>query len=282
MKKLMKVSSIRKASPTSDGDGVKINRIRAFDWPELSPFLMIDELKSDDQKDYVGGFPAHPHRGIETLSYMKKGHFQHQDQMGNITEIMSGDAQWMAAGRGVLHSEMPISEQGQLHSFQIWINQPAALKMTPAQYLNIRSSDIRKKVLSNTSQLNVIAGSLLVEQDEISGPLKKTGVPVVFADWMASKSSEVEIEINSDCASQIFVYNGSVDIQGVIVSSGNLAILTRDTILKMKALPDCGVLILSGTPIDEPIVHYGPFVMNTHQQIKQAVQDYKNGVFQTY
>lgn len=278
----MEVSSIRKASRTADGDGVKINRIRAFDWPELSPFLMIDELKSVDQQDYIGGFPEHPHRGIETLSYMKQGHFQHQDQMGNITEIKSGDAQWMAAGRGVLHSEMPISEQGQLHSFQIWINQPAALKMTPAQYLNIQSSDIKKKKLSNTSQINVIAGSLCVEQNKISGPLQKTGVPIVFADWMASDASEIEIEINSHCASQIFVYSGSVDIQGKIVSSGNLAILTRDTRLKMKASPECGVLILAGTPIDEPIVHYGPFVMNTTQQIKQAVQDYKNGVFHTY
>lgn len=111
------------AQPTSDGDGVKIQRIAGFQRPNFSPFLMLDELKADSQADYIGGFPPHPHRGIETLTYMLQGHFQHRDQMGNVGELRSGGAQWMAAGHGVIHSEMPIMQEGQLHGFQIWINQ---------------------------------------------------------------------------------------------------------------------------------------------------------------
>ena len=134
------VREIRQIIPshaTADGDGVKIRRVAGFNNKSFSPFLMVDELKSDQRADYVGGFPPHPHRGIETLTYMLTGHFQHRDHMNNVGELRSGGAQWMAAGRGVIHSEMPIMEDGELHGFQIWINQPARDKMSPALYLSL-------------------------------------------------------------------------------------------------------------------------------------------------
>lgn len=134
MSQLRKIHKIINATPTSDGDGVKIRRVAGFNNAAFSPFLMVDELNSEQRADYVGGFPPHPHRGIETLTYMLQGHFQHEDHMGNVGQLRSGGAQWMAAGRGVIHSEMPIMQDGELHGFQIWINQPARDKMKPAQY----------------------------------------------------------------------------------------------------------------------------------------------------
>ncbi len=138
------------AQPTADGDGVKIRRVAGFNHASFSPFLMMDELKSEDRADYIGGFPPHPHRGIETLTYMLKGHFQHRDHMDNVGELRSGGAQWMAAGRGVIHSEMPIMKEGELHGFQIWINQPAKNKMQPAQYHDFQPETITEFDTPNT------------------------------------------------------------------------------------------------------------------------------------
>ena len=142
MSTVREIRQLIPSQPTADGDGVKIRRVAGFNNASFSPFLMMDELKSDDHADYVGGFPPHPHRGIETPTYMLKGHFQHRDHMNNVGELRSGGAQWMAAGRGVIHSEMPIMQDGMLHGFQIWINQPAKDKMKPAQYHDCQPATI--------------------------------------------------------------------------------------------------------------------------------------------
>lgn len=284
------VDHVIAAHATSDGDGVKIQRVAGFNNARFSPFLMIDELKSDQSKDYVGGFPPHPHRGIETLTYMLQGHFQHRDHMGNVGELRSGGAQWMAAGRGVIHSEMPMMEEGALHGFQIWINQPSTHKMQPAQYHDFQSESIAEHQSEQSGLLRVIAGGFELhnQTDDDSealraqGPLQKTGVPLSVADWRSHSEQKVTLGTNVNHNAMTYVYKGSIKIGEKVISQGQLALLTKADLLSLASLEDSGVLIFSGEPIDEPVVHYGPFVMNSMEEIEQTIQDYNNGVFETY
>ena len=284
------VDHVIAAHATSDGDGVKIQRLAGFNNARFSPFLMIDELKSDERKDYVGGFPPHPHRGIETLTYMLQGHFQHKDHMGNVGELRSGGAQWMAAGRGVIHSEMPMMEAGALHGFQIWINQPATHKMQPAQYHDFQSESIVEHQSEQSGLLRMIAGGFELhnQTDDDSealraqGPLQKTGVPLSVADWRSHSGQKVTLGTNVNHNAMTYVYRGSIKIGDKVINQGQLALLTKADLLSLGSLEDSGVLIFSGEPINEPVVHYGPFVMNSMEEIEQTIQDYNNGVFETY
>ncbi len=276
------VRQIIQAHDTSDGDGVKIRRVHGFDNPTFSPFLMIDELKSDDKKDYVGGFPPHPHRGIETLTYMLEGHFQHKDHMGNVGELRSGGAQWMAAGRGVIHSEMPIMQQGQLHGFQIWINQPAKNKMIPAQYHDFQPETIVEHSSEVSGLIRMIAGTLTVNGQQLTGPLTNTGVALSVADWRAKALQKARIQTQAHNNAMVYVYKGEIEIAGKTVTQGQLALLGQGEEIALLAKGDSGGLVFSGTAIDEPVVHYGPFVMNSMQEIEQAIHDYNTGVFETY
>ncbi|NOJ06739.1 pirin family protein [Vibrio splendidus] len=284
------VDNVIAAHATSDGDGVKIQRLAGFNNTRFSPFLMIDELKSDESKDYVGGFPPHPHRGIETLTYMLQGHFQHKDHMGNVGELRSGGAQWMAAGRGVIHSEMPMMEEGALHGFQIWINQPASHKMLPAQYHDFQSESITEHQSEQRGFLRVIAGEFELHNQtnddsealRAQGPLQKTGVPLSVADWRSHSGQKVTLGTNVNHNAMTYVYRGSIKINDKVIKQGQLALLTKAELLSLESLEDSGVLIFSGQPINEPVVHYGPFVMNSMEEIEQTIQDYNNGVFETY
>ncbi|MGL6262321.1 pirin family protein [Vibrio sp. WXL210] len=271
------------ARATADGDGVKIKRIAGFNLPGFSPFLMIDELKSDQSADYIGGFPPHPHRGIETLTYMLNGHFQHRDHLGHVGELKAGGAQWMAAGRGIIHSEMPIMTEGQLHGFQLWINQPADLKMTPAQYHDFQPETIREYSDDKLGLLRVIAGEVKLEQGvRLSGALSTTGVPLTVCDWQADKGQQADLELDENNHALIYVYRGKVTLSGEHLEQGEAAILSSGTQLSLASQDEAGALILYGQPIDEPIVHHGPFVMNTQEEINQAIADYQNGRFETY
>lgn len=276
------IQSIIPSQATSDGDGVKIHRVAGFNNAKFSPFLMMDELKSDQQADYIGGFPPHPHRGIETLTYMLNGHFQHKDQMGNIGQLMSGGAQWMAAGRGVIHSEMPIMEEGQLHGFQIWINQPSHDKMKPAQYHDFQSDSITEHQKSGLGLIRVILGNLNANSQPLAGPLDKTGVPVTVADWRSDSGDQVKLETKPTHNMMIFIYKGKISIGNRSVDQGEMALLTHGEYAQLTANVDSGVLIFSGQPINEPVVHYGPFVMNSLSEIEQAIQDYNSGAFERY
>ncbi|WP_407333848.1 pirin family protein [Enterovibrio sp. 27052020O] len=275
--KLRTVTRVIQSHPSKDGDGVKINRVHGFNDTKLSPFLMVDELKSDNPNDYIGGFPPHPHRGIETLTYMLKGHFQHRDHMGNVGELRSGGAQWMSAGKGVIHSEMPIMSDGELHGFQIWINLPAAKKMLPAQYHDFQAPEINE-FGSAQNLLRMIAGNATENGEAITGPLQKTGIETLVADWQAQSGETRDIEISPDYQVNLYVYKGAIEIAGKQTAQGHLVQLSVGEQLSMTALDDSGVLILAGLPIDEPVVHYGPFVMNSMDEINQAIQDYQNGV----
>ncbi|MBC7004708.1 pirin family protein [Photobacterium sp. BZF1] len=274
---IRQIQSLIPAHPSSDGDGVRIQRVHGFNNAQFSPFLMIDELKSESAADYIGGFPPHPHRGIETLTYMLKGHFQHKDHMGNVGELNDGGAQWMSAGRGVIHSEMPIMTDGELHGFQIWINLPAAKKMQPADYHDFQPDVITQHRQDDGSLVRVIAGDLTIKGTTLAGPLQQTGVPVTIADWQAEQASSLNSCLNPDFQAMLYVYKGAINIEGKEVNAGNLAILGKGEGLAISTDKQAGVLLLSGHPIDEPVVHYGPFVMNSMDEIEQAIQDYQQG-----
>ncbi|MCL9773890.1 pirin family protein [Vibrio methylphosphonaticus] len=276
------VQHIIPSHATSDGDGVKIRRVHGFDNQAFSPFLMIDELRSDDKKDYIGGFPPHPHRGIETLTYMRQGHFQHRDHMGNVGELRSGGAQWMAAGQGVIHSEMPIMEEGALHGFQIWINQPANNKMIPAQYHDYQPETITQRTNEDMGSIRIIAGELGLNDAIAAGPLQKTGVPLMVADWQTTHDQRIKLRLDANHNAMVYVYLGQASIEGKMLQQGELALLSKGDLLKLSATGESGMLIFSGEPIDEPIVHYGPFVMNSKEEIQQAIDDYNAGLFETY
>ncbi|CAM3084456.1 pirin family protein [Vibrio neptunius] len=276
------IRQIIPAHATSDGDGVKISRVAGFNNAGLSPFLMIDELKSDQLSDYVGGFPPHPHRGIETLTYMLKGHFQHKDHMGNVGELRSGGAQWMAAGRGVIHSEMPIMQDGDLHGFQIWINQPARDKMKPAQYHDFQPETITEYQDESVGVLRVLAGEVSVEGNVKKGPLNKTGVPLSVSDWRSETDQKIKLLTPQKFNMMLYVYQGEISLNGQHVQHGEMALLSTGEAVSLVATKSSGVLILLGEPIDEPIVHYGPFVMNSMQEIEQAISDYNSGEFEKY
>jgi redox-sensitive bicupin YhaK (pirin superfamily) len=267
---------------TSDGDGVKIRRVHGFDNQAFSPFLMIDELKSDDKKDYVGGFPPHPHRGIETLTYMMQGHFQHRDYMGNVGELRSGGAQWMAAGRGVIHSEMPIMDDGQLHGFQIWINQPARDKMKPAQYHDFQPETITEYQKPGFGLVRLLAGTLTVDGEALTGPLTQTGVAATVADWRAEKGDQLVLGTPKHHNAMVYVYEGEISLSEKKLIKGELALVSKGEAMEIKAKEDSGLLVFVGEPINEPVVHYGPFVMNSSQEIQQAINDYNRGEFERY
>ncbi|WP_203343466.1 pirin family protein [Vibrio diabolicus] len=282
MSTFREIRQLIQSQPTADGDGVKIRRVAEFNNASFSPFLMMDELKSDDRADYVGGFPPHPHRGIETLTYMLKGHFQHRDHMDNVGELRSGGAQWMAAGRGVIHSEMPIMQEGELHGFQIWINQPAKNKMAPAQYHDFQPETITEFETQSSGVVRLIAGHLTIDNERIQGPLTETGVAATVADWRAMVGHALNLTTEQDHNMMIYVYKGRIQVKDREINQGEMAILSKGEWVELQAEKESGALIFIGEPINEPVVHYGPFVMNSMEEIEQTIQDYNSGFFETY
>jgi redox-sensitive bicupin YhaK (pirin superfamily) len=265
------------AQPTQDGDGVKIHRLagRALN-QALNPFLMIDEINSDDAADYIGGFPEHPHRGFETITYMKAGRMRHRDHMGNEGIIGAGDVQWMTAGAGVLHSEMPEQERGLLHGFQIWLNLPAAEKMKPAAYQEITSADVAEQRLPDGGMVRVIAGSVTINQQLRRGPLPEISTQPVFLDVLLAANESVELSLNTENPALVYTYKGATDL----IESRQLGIYANGNALTLKAGPlgaEC--LVLSGRPIKESLVQYGPFVMNTPEEIDRALKDFQDPQF---
>jgi redox-sensitive bicupin YhaK (pirin superfamily) len=265
------------AQPTQDGDGVKIHRLAGRRLHQtLNPFLMIDEINSDDAADYIGGFPEHPHRGFETITYMKAGRMRHRDHMGNEGVIGAGDVQWMTAGAGVLHSEMPEQEQGLLHGFQIWLNLPAAEKMKPAAYQEILNADIIEQQLSGGGKVRVIAGKVAINQQPQRGPLPEISTQPVFLDVQLAANETVELSFSSENAALAYVYKGATHS----IESRQLGVYAGGSTLQLKAGPSgAELLVLSGRPIKEPVVQYGPFVMNTPEEIERALKDFQNPQF---
>lgn len=274
MRKLIQVIT---ASPTQDGDGVNIHRLAGRRLHQaLNPFLMIDEINSDDAADYIGGFPEHPHRGFESITYMKAGRMRHRDHMGNEGVIGPGDVQWMTAGAGVLHSEMPEQEQGLLHGFQIWLNLPAAEKMKPAAYQEILNAAIIQQALAGGGEIRVIAGKVTIHQQVLQGPLPETSTQPVFLDVQLTANETVELSFSNANTAMVYVYKGATDL----IASRQLGIYASGSTLRLKAgASGAELLILSGRKIKEPLVQYGPFAMNTLDEIERAITDFQDPQF---
>ncbi len=266
---------------TSDGAGVRIKRsLGQHQHARIDPFLMLDEFGSNSADDYIAGFPNHPHRGFETVTYMLEGHMLHEDHLGNRGNLRSGDVQWMTAGRGIIHSEMPQQEQGLMRGFQLWLNLPAAEKMKPASYCDIAAADIPVALLPNGGSIKVIANSAFVGGRIVSGPIQGLSTEPIYWDVHLPQQAEFHHAIPEYHNTLLYVYEGEVAIgeDKRRLTQGNAGLLSKGDQLRVQALTaDTRFLVISGKPLKEPIVQYGPFVMNTTEEIEQAIQDYRSG-----
>ncbi|MCE8028595.1 pirin family protein [Billgrantia desiderata] len=263
--------------PSQDGDGVHIQRIHCFDG-ELDPFLMLDELGSDRPDDYIGGFPPHPHRGIQTLTYIVHGGITHEDHLGHSSTIQAGDAQWMHTGRGIVHSEMPLTDSQGLHGFQLWLNLPAQEKMSAARYRDVRSDEM-PRLKNEKAELIALGGSWSTPEGEsVSGPLDALAGSGGVAHVRLEADGQLTLTAPSETLA-VYVFEGALQIEGESVAAGQLARLSPGESLVLASPTGAQCLLLAGTPHREPIAHYGPFVMNSAQEIEQALRDYRNGTF---
>lgn len=271
------VLQILPARRSRDGDGVLIQRVVGQQAHDLDPFLMVDEIRSDDQADYVGGFPAHPHRGIETLTYMLSGGFVHQDNLGHRAELSNGGAQWMSAGRGIIHSEMPLIHQGLLHGFQLWINLPAAQKMKNPEYRQATARELPQLKLANGGLVRAFAGHWTLEGHTLGSPLAGMAVGARALDVQLPAGAQLSLDVPAADTVLAYVYQG-VLLAGLPIQKGQLARFGKGEQITLTAGADgVRLLLLAGTPLAEPIAQHGPFVMNTEAEIRQAIADYRNG-----
>ena len=275
--KNVEVSEIIDPIPASDGAGVKLKRSIGVKPDYFDPFLMLDEFGSENKDDYIGGFPPHPHRGIETVTYMLQGEFEHKDSTGAKGRMSSGDVQWMKTGSGIIHSEMPTMSEGRLHGFQLWVNMPAKLKMSKPNYIYIDSNKMEIHKDTN-KQVKVIAGKF----ENAEGPVKKHNVEPIYFDVELEKDKEFNFQLPLTHNSFIYLINGKIKIGEEThdkVKDSKLILLTNGEKLKVLGLSKAKFFLISGKPIGEEIARGGPFVMNTKSEILQAVQDYHNGTF---
>ena len=279
--KQIEVKKIVKAINASDGAGVKLKR--SIGTPEvdyIDPFLMLDEFGSDNKDDYVAGFPPHPHRGIETVTYMLNGQFEHEDSTGSKGKMEPGDVQWMKTGRGIIHSEMPAMTGGKLLGFQLWINMPAKLKKNKPEYLYIKSAELGVYKDSEKT-IKIIAGKF----EKTEGPQSNHNVEPIYFHIDLNEGKEFKFEVPGGHNSFIYILKGELKIgekEHDKTTNSNLILLERGNKICVKANKKTEFLFISGKPIGEPIARGGPFVMNTKAEILEAIQDYNNGTFAKY
>jgi redox-sensitive bicupin YhaK (pirin superfamily) len=269
---------------TSDGAGVKLRRsIGQASAVQTDPFLMLDEFGTDNPDDYIAGFPPHPHRGFETVTIMLDGHMRHQDHLGNVGELSAGGVQWMTAGRGIIHSEMPMQAQGRMRGFQLWINLPAAEKMKPASYRDIPAEQVPTVALAAGGSARMIAGNLpaalSADGREVAGPIQGLSTDPLVLDLRLAPGARLELPVAPTYTATPYVYEGEATFgEAATVPAGNAALLSPGDALTIGAGPaGASVLLLVARPIGEPIVQYGPFVMNTRAEIEQAIADFQAG-----
>lgn len=275
MSDLRQLTRVIDARPAADGDGVKIRRIAGQDlYRDMDPYLMLDEICSDDSADYIGGFPSHPHRGFETITYMLDGVMRHRDHMGNEGLLQSGGVQWMTAGRGVIHSEMPEQREGLLHGFQLWLNLPAAQKMQSPDYRDYRSEEFPVVELSSGGSVKVIAGEFSQGDRSVKGPVAREFTRPAYLDLTLPAQATFEWPVPEDQTVLVYVFAGELDN----LSRGQMGVFTRGGLLSLLSGNDVvRALLLAGSPLREPVRQYGPFVMNTVDEIEQAIEDYNSG-----
>lgn len=280
------VNSIIDAIAASDGAGVKLRRSLGSGPQRMrvDPFLMLDEFFSDDPNDYLAGFPSHPHRGFETVTYMLDGHMEHQDHLGNRGNLTPGSVQWMTAGRGIVHSEMPKQTAGRMRGFQLWINLPAKEKMKPASYRDIPPEDIPVVRLANGTRVKVIAGRLDADGRITEGAVRGVTTDPTYFDIELAPQAELSLPLVSDHNAVVYVYEGNLRVDPAanetVLRASTAGVLGRGDTFTAKAGPQgARFLLLAAKPLGEPVVQYGPFVMNTKEQIEEAVRDYQSGRF---
>jgi len=267
---------------TSDGAGVKLKRIvspqhkNAFD-----PFILLDEFASDEAADYIGGFPDHPHRGFETVTYMLEGAMLHRDHLGNEGHLRAGDVQWMTAAHGIIHSEMPEQENGLLHGFQLWINLPAKEKMKPPHYQDFAAAQIPRIELADGAYIKLIAGEYMAGTRKISGAVSGVTTQPLYFDVSLNAQQQLDIPIAAQHTALVYVYQGELAIgsPGKALKAGQLGQLQNgDNIHLATQDQPARCLVLAAMPLNEPVVQSGPFVMNSSEEIEQAFRDYRDGV----
>ncbi len=269
----------------SDGAGVKLRRsLGSTQSVRHDPFLMLDEFFSDDPDDYLAGFPSHPHRGFETVTYMLDGHMRHEDHLGNTGDLLPGSVQWMTAGRGIVHSEMPQQTEGRMRGFQLWLNLPAAEKMKPAGYRDIAADEVARAETTAGGEVRLVAGRITVAGQAIAGPVN--GVPgewvtdPIYADLRLTAGETFEVALPSTHNAFLYLYDGeaSVGADGDALPHRAAGLLGAGDAVRIAAGPGgANLLLLAGRPLHEPIVQYGPFVMSTREEIEQTLEDYRSG-----
>lgn len=274
---MREVTSVVDSRPATDGAGVRINRLSGFDARlSMDPFLMLDEIRSDRREEFEAGFPPHPHRGFETVTYMREGGFSHTDSMGNTGTITTGGAQWMTAGSGVIHSEMPGPDADRIHGFQFWLNLPAGEKMQPPAYRDIQGEEVVTRNIGDVT-LRLIAGALSIDGAAMEGVVTGKTTRPLIADIEASGDASVAIGVDEALRLQLYVYAGTVRAGGREAGAGQLAYLSAGDALELSLAAGSGLLLFGGRPINEPVAHHGPFVMNTSDEIARAMRDYRDG-----
>lgn len=279
------VEGITWGKETSDGAGVRLKRV--IGQPELDyldPFLMLDAFGSDKADDYIAGFPPHPHRGIETVTYMLAGRMRHEDDGGHAGVLGPGGVQWMTAGRGIIHSEMPEQEEGEMRGFQLWVNLPAKDKMCPPHYQNIEPQEVPEVTRDGGIRVKVIAGIV----DGVEGPIKGIAAEPVYMDIDIPAGAVSDHPVAPGHNAFVYLFAGDAEVganedaEGKLVRDGELAVLGPGDALRIRAGDNGARLILvAGQPLGEPVFKYGPFVMNSKDEILQAIHDYQNGTFST-
>ena len=263
--------------PTSDGAGVKLTRVLTQDLQRrLDPFLMLDAFGSENPDDYIAGFPNHPHRGFETVTYMIAGRMLHRDSAGHEGLLQNGDVQWMTAGSGLIHSEIPQQEAGVMEGFQLWLNLPARDKMNPPWYRDIPQAELPRFTTAEGVAVTVIAGA----SHGVTGAVTREATAPTYLDLHLPAGTRFEQALPASHNAFVYVYRGAVSLGGQAVPVQRMAILANEPGadgVRIEASEDARVLLIAGQPLGEPIAQYGPFVMNTEAEIYQAIQDFRSG-----
>jgi redox-sensitive bicupin YhaK (pirin superfamily) len=277
------VQAVVTPTPTSDGAGVRLRRsIATPQLDHLDPFFLFDHFGSESPDDYIAGFPMHPHRGIETITYMLDGRVEHRDSLGSSGVIGAGDVQWMTAGSGIMHEEMPKVGPRRLDGFQVWVNLPARLKMTTPRYQDVPASRIPAVVRPDGARIRVIAG----EVDGAAGAVKEIFAGPTYLDVALPADGRFEQPVPSGHTALLYVFQGEVAVGGTGAAGGTrvaatrLAILTDGDVVRTRAGgTGARFLLLSAQPLNEPAVRWGPFVMNTRDEVQQALRELRDGTF---
>jgi quercetin 2,3-dioxygenase len=280
------VERVVKGMPTSDGAGVKLRRVIGQpQLPDLDPFLMLDEFGTDRAEDYIAGFPDHPHRGFETVTYMLDGRMRHRDNHGNEGVLVPGSVQWMTAGRGLVHSEMPEQQEGRMRGFQLWLNLPAREKMTAPKYQEFGPERIPVATPSPGISVKVIAGRV----DGVSGPISQPATDPTYLDIALEPGSEFTQSLPAGYAAFLYVFEGTLQVgasaEASVLRTHELGVLGEGAEIHLKGLTAgaggkvARAILVAGRPLREPVAKYGPFVMNTREELQQAFEDFQRGRF---